>query len=189
MPFTDNEKWNAVVHCDPSFDGMFFYGVKTTGIFCRPSCKSKEPLRKNVEFFDDIEKACASGLRPCKRCRPDLIEFRPMLDLIEKAKQIYDTYFDDPSRLAAEIERLGISQSHFIRLFRQHFHMRPVEYLNKLRVEKAMQLIASTDANILSVALLCGFGSLSNFYELFKRHAGLTPKEYRKSKGMSGADT
>jgi AraC family transcriptional regulator of adaptative response / methylphosphotriester-DNA alkyltransferase methyltransferase len=181
MALTNNEKWNAVIHCDNLYDGVFFYGVKTTGVFCRPSCKSKEPLRNNVEFFDEIEQAYAYGLRPCKRCRPDLVEFRPMLDLIEKTKHIFDTCFDDRDKLAAEIKELNISQNYFIHLFRQQFNMTPLEYINKLRVEKAMQLLSDTDINILNVALLCGFGSLSTFYEFFKKQVGLTPKEYRKT--------
>jgi AraC family transcriptional regulator of adaptative response / methylphosphotriester-DNA alkyltransferase methyltransferase len=180
MALTKDEKWNAVVHCDHSYDGLFFYGVKTTGIFCRPSCKSKEPLRNNVTFFDKITEAYDCGLRPCKRCRPDLLVYRPMLDLIEKAKHSMDTYFTDRQRLVAEIKKLGISQNHLIHLFRQQYHMTPVEYITTLRVEKARQMLRHTDTKIVTIALLCGFGSLSNFYGFFKKQIGLTPSEYRK---------
>ena len=185
MALTNNEMWNAVVHCDNSYDGIFFYGVKTTGIFCRPSCKSKEPLRNNVNFFDAIEQAYANGFRPCKRCRPDLIEFRPMLDLIEKAKRLFDTYFDNPDKLAVVIKDLGVSQNHLIHIFRQQINITPVEYINTLRLEKAKKLLVYTDSNIINIAFLCGFGSLSTFYELFKKKVGLTPKNYRKTYYMS----
>lgn len=181
MALTNQEKWNAVIHNDSSFDGMFFYGVKTTGVFCRPSCKSKEPLKANVVFFDTIAQAYAHQLRPCKRCRPDLLEFRPMLDLLEKAKHIFDTYFSDRQKLAIEIKKLSVSQNYFIQLFRKQFAMTPVEYVNKLRVEKAMQLLINTDITILNIALLSGFCSLSTFYYFFKKQVGLTPKEYRKT--------
>ena len=180
MALSNEEKWNAVVHCDNSYDGLFLYGVKTTGIFCRPSCKSKEPKISNVEFFDGIEEAYSNGLRPCKRCRPDLIEFNPMLVLIKKAKNIFDTCFADREKLSAEIKELGISQNHLIYLFRQQFHVTPTEYVNQLRIKKAMLLLINTDMNILNIALSCGFGSLSNFYEFFKRQARLTPSKYRK---------
>lgn len=182
MALTNHEKWNAVVQCDQSYDGMFVYGVKTTGIFCRPSCKSKEPLRNNVEFFDEIEQAHAYGLRPCKRCRPDLIVFRPILELIETAKHIFDTCFDDSDKLSDKMKELGASQNYLSRLFRQQFNMTPTEYINKLRVEKAMQMLCNTNVKIVDIALLCGFGSLSNFYEFFKKHVGITPREYRKTK-------
>lgn len=180
MPLTDNEKWNAVLQCDETYDGKFFYGVKTTGIFCRPSCKSKAPLRKNAVFFDGIEEAYDYGLRPCKRCRPDLLHYKPMMELFEKAKNIYDTCFDDSNKMSSEIQKLNISQNHLIRLFRQQLHMTPVEYINKLRVGKAVQLLSNADTNILNIALSCGFGSLSTFYACFKKQVGLTPKEYRK---------
>ncbi|SDM14084.1 Metal binding domain of Ada [Dendrosporobacter quercicolus] len=85
MP-TDDEKWEAVRQSDPGYDGVFFYGITTTGIFCRPSCRSRLPLRNNVQFFDSIEQAYAWGLRPCKRCRPDLPEYRPNRDLMEESK-------------------------------------------------------------------------------------------------------
>lgn len=182
MPLTDKEKWDAVVRCDSTYDGLFFYGVKTTGIFCRPSCKSKEPLRNNVEFFNGVEQAYGCGLRPCKRCRPDLLEFHPMLDIIEKAKDSFDTHFDDRDKLMAVIKELGISQNHLIYLFRQRFHRTPVEYINKLRVERAKERLSNTNLTILDIAMLCGFGSLSTFYELFKQQVGITPKEYRKRK-------
>jgi AraC family transcriptional regulator of adaptative response / methylphosphotriester-DNA alkyltransferase methyltransferase len=186
MALTSQEKWSAVIHNDPVYDGVFFYGVKTTGVFCRPSCKSKAPLKTNVEFFDNIDQAYAYGLRPCKRCRPDLLEFRPVLDLLEKAKQIIDTYFTDRRKLTVEIKELGVSQNHFIQLFRKQFAMTPVEYANKLRVEKAMQLLAGTDTTILNIALLSGFGSLSTFYDFFKKQVGLTPKQYRRTQNSSG---
>lgn len=180
MGLTDNEKWLAVVKCDNSYDGRFFYGVKTTGIFCRPSCKSKEPLRDNVEFFDGIEQAYAYGLRPCKRCRPDLIEYKPMQELTQKAKYIFDTCFDDPKKLSLELKNLGVSQNRLIKLFRQDFDMTPVEYINKLRVSKAKKLLKDSNEKILNTALLCGFGSLSSFYHVFKKQVGVTPGEYKK---------
>lgn len=180
MGLTADEQWQAVIHCDHSYDGVFFYGVKTTGIFCRPSCKSKEPLRNNVAFFGDIQEAYAHGLRPCKRCRPDLIAFRPTLDLLEKAKHVFETYFTDRNGLAVQMKELGISQNHLIHLFRQQYQMTPVEYLNILRIKKAMAMLGTTDTNILTIAMACGFGSLSTFYKFFKKQVGLTPQEYRR---------
>lgn len=181
MSLMDNEKWEAVIHCDEGYDGKFFYGVKTTGIFCKPSCKSKTPLRKNVEFFDEKAQAYAKGLRPCKRCRPDLLEYQPMIELLEKAQHIYNTCFEDRDKLILQINDLNVSQNHLIRLFRQQVNMTPLEYVNKLRVEKAMHLLSHTDTNILNIALMCGFGSVSTFYEAFKKQMRLTPNEYRKS--------
>jgi AraC family transcriptional regulator of adaptative response / methylphosphotriester-DNA alkyltransferase methyltransferase len=90
----DIEKWQAVISCDSNYDGIFFYGVKTTGIFCRPSCKSKTPLRGNVIFFDNIANALEIGLRPCKRCCPDKVVFQPELELVKEAKGIFDVGYN-----------------------------------------------------------------------------------------------
>lgn len=180
---TEEEKWNAVVCSDSRYDHLFWYGVKTTGIFCRPSCKSKVPLRNNILFFDTIQQAYDYGLRPCKRCRPDLIEFNPGLEAAQNVKRILDTCYDDRLMLAAKIKALGISRNHLIALFHTHYHVTPVEYSNQLRTAKAAQLLRETDKAILQIALQCGFGSVSTFYHFFKKHIGFTPQEYRKTAG------
>lgn len=178
----EEEKWNAVVQCNSNYDGVFFYGVKTTGIVCKPSCKSKEPKRNNVMFFDNIEDAYTYGLRPCKRCRPDLIKFNPMKDLIKKAKDIFDKYYANREELELEIKKLGISQNYLIQLFRKKYGLTPVKYLNQLRIEKSLDLLSNTSSNITDIALRSGFESLSTFYDFFKKQIGMTPKEYRKNK-------
>jgi len=180
MELTDKEKWDAVVKCDSSYDGRFFYGVKTTGVFCRPSCKSTEPLRDNVEFFDGIVHAYEYGLRPCKRCRPDLNEYKPMKELAEKAKKFFDACFDDPKKLSLEMKNLGISQNRLIHLFSHQFNSTPLQYVNRLRVNKAVTLLKDSDETILNIAMLCGYGSLSCFYDVFKKQTGSAPGEYKK---------
>ena len=70
MKLTDDEMWEAVINCAPALDGQFFYAVKTVGVYCRPSCKSRTPLRKNVLYFETGEDARNAGFSPCKRCRP-----------------------------------------------------------------------------------------------------------------------
>ena len=182
MKISNKEKWNAVVKCDDSYDGEFFYGVRTTGIFCRPSCKSKEPLRGNVDFFDSIDQAYEQGLRPCKRCRPDLFEYKPSLEIAEKSKRIYDECFCDKGKLEYEIKTLGISKNRLINIFREQYKMTPVEYLNRLRADKAAKLLENTDISILEIAMQCGFGSSSSFYTLFKKQFLTAPKKYRESR-------
>ncbi len=186
MVLDNSEKWNAVIENDSFYDGVFYYGVKTTGIFCRPSCKSKEPKPDNVTFFNNMNEAYDFGLRPCKRCRPDLLHFNPMEETIENAKQIIDTYFMYPDTVFEKLKELGISQNHFINLFRSKLGITPVEYIRNLRVEKAKALLSFTDLTILDIAIDCGFGSLSTFYETFKKYLKMTPKEYRKINGGNG---
>jgi len=185
---TEEEKWKAALECDVSYDGRFYYGVKTTGIFCRPSCKSKSPKRENVEFFDTAEQARESGLRPCKRCRPDLLEFHPQKENAEKIKAVYDLYFSDHDHLREELKKLGLSRNRIIQVFQNQYEKTPTEYLNGLRVASARKLLTNTPDNILQIALQSGFESLSVFYTQFKRITGVSPNEYRESFSGTKAD-
>lgn len=74
---TESEKLRAVLECDGAYDGRFFYAVRSTGIYCRPSCKSRPPRPENIEYFDTVAEAEAAGYRPCKRCRPDVPDYDP----------------------------------------------------------------------------------------------------------------
>lgn len=177
---TDEEKWQASLTCNPDYDGKFFYGVKTTGIFCRPSCKSKSPKRENVLFFDTAEQAAESGLRPCKRCRPDLLEFQPLKDSADKIKEVCDQYYTDRSRLKEELGELGLSRNRMIQLFQEQYQKTPSEYLNQLRIDSAKDLLAHTNNSILQISLQSGFESLSTFYSQFRKLARVSPKEYRE---------
>ncbi|MGE5632782.1 MAG: bifunctional transcriptional activator/DNA repair enzyme AdaA [Caulobacteraceae bacterium] len=176
---SDNEKWQAVIRCDKSYDGKFFYSVKTTGIFCRPSCKSKTPVRSNVAFFDNAAKAIESGFRPCKRCCPDKISFEPDLELIKKAIDIFDAAYNRQIDLSHVSRQLGVSANHLIRLFKQHRSLTPTRYIAKIRVDKAEELLKQSDMDVLEIAYEVGFKSLSNFYKCFKEQTGHTPNESR----------
>ena len=159
--------------------------MKTTGIFCRPSCRSKPPRRENVEFFARAGDACAKGLRPCKRCRPDLLAYQPALELSMQAKQIFDTYFADQAKLSEAVKSLSVSQNHLIRLFRQQFGVTPAEYVNALRLKKAVKCLSSANFSVLDIAFHAGFGSLSGFYARFRKHFGMSPAAYRRKNTLS----
>lgn len=180
---SDDKKWQAVVSCDRSYDGIFFYGVKTTGVFCRPSCKSKTPIRENVAFFDNAAKAIASGFRPCKRCCPDAVVCDPELQLFKKAKSIFDADYSKPADFRHISKQLGVSKNHLIRLFKQHSGLTPTQYITKVRVVKAEELLQQ-NTGILEAAYAVGFKSLSNFYKCFKEQTGKTPYECRKVRGI-----
>ncbi|MHB8076002.1 bifunctional transcriptional activator/DNA repair enzyme AdaA [Desulfosporosinus fructosivorans] len=181
MALGNEEKWKAALDCDPAYDGKFFYGVKTTGIFCRPSCKSKTPRRESVTFFNTAAEARDSGLRPCKRCRPDLLGFQPQKEIAEKIKAVYDLYSFDHNPLKEELKKLGLSRNRMSQLFHVQYGKTPVEYLNMLRIDKAKKLLADTQDKILQIALQSGFESLSTFYMQFRRMTSVSPKEYRDS--------
>lgn len=179
MFLIDDARWNAVVTCDKSYDGAFFYAVKTVGVYCRPSCKSRTPLQKNVCCFETVVEAENAGYRPCKRCRPDLMDYAPVEEIAKQTKNIIDDYFSERERLAAEIKRLGVSAGHLAVIFKQQYGIAPSRYLDQIRVGHAKKLLTETDTSIIVIAGDVGFDSLPSFYGFFKRQTGTTPKVYR----------
>lgn len=179
---TDKEKWEAVIQRNPEYDGLFFYAARTTGIFCRPSCKSKDPLDKNAMFFDTATQAVENGFRPCKRCRPDLIDFKPDKDLAKQIKQVMDSFYAERDQLNIELRNMNVCHNHIIRIFRAEYHITPLVYVNSLRVKKAQTLLTATTRSVLDIAQSCGFGSLSSFYNCFKKQTGMSPSRYRKQR-------
>ncbi|MFV0617429.1 bifunctional transcriptional activator/DNA repair enzyme AdaA [Megasphaera sp. WILCCON 0056] len=178
ITMTEDEMWKALVSCDKSYDGQFFYGVKSTGIFCRPSCASRTPLRKNVVYFHTAEEALKAGFHPCKRCRPDLLVFTPALDIAREAKEIMDRAYNDSSLLAQKMTRLGITRNHLDKIFKNQYQESLKEYLNRLRIQKAKGLL-SEGVPISDTAWAIGMNSLSGFYSFFKKETGLTPADYQ----------
>lgn len=176
---SDKEKWDAVINCDKSYDGLFFYGVKTTGIFCRPSCKSKTPIRGNVSFFNNVSTAIEAGFRPCKRCCPQRAGYQPGTELVDYAKNIIEVEYNKQIDLNQIAKRLGISTNHFIRLFKQYHGMTPAQYIIQVRITKACELLTASNLNILEIGYETGFKSISNFYKSFKEQTGHSPKEHR----------
>ena len=149
---TFDKKWQAVISCDKSYDGLFFYGVKTTGIFCRPSCRAKTPICENVVFFDTAANAIAAGFRPCKKRQPDKEVFEPDIELVKKAQEIFNLNYDKSINLKNISTQLGVSVNHLIKLFKQHSGVTPSQYITKLRIDKSLGLLAKEDISIIEIA-------------------------------------
>ena len=172
---TEQGMWEAVKHSDASYDGLFFYAVKTTGIFCRPSCRSKLPKREHVRYFASAEQARAAGFRPCKRCRSDLLEYQPMRDIAWEVKQKLDA--------ADSWKEIGLTPRRLTDIFKQVYGMTPKEYTDARRLRAAEELLEGTEEKVIDIAYGTGFSSLSSFNRFFKKQTGKTPTEYRNSKG------
>jgi len=177
---TEKDMWSAVIENDKNQDGVFFYAVKTTGIYCRPSCKSKIPKRENVVFFKDVKQATVAGYRPCKRCRSDLIGYNPTKEIADKAKKLIDELFDSSRQLNDELKELGISKHHLVEVFKQEYGVTPKGYIDMLRLEEIKRLLSGTTDEIIDIAYSVGFDNNSTFYRFFKKHTGISPKAYRK---------
>ena len=172
--------WRAVSENDMSYDGVFFYAVKTTKIYCRPSCKSKIPKRENVYYFSNSEEARTAGFRSCKRCRSDLLDYQPIKEIAEKAKKLIDDMWSEKLELDKEFLSIGVTQHRMIEIFKDEYGITLFEYMNDLRLEEAKRLLNKTNDEIIDIAYAIGFSSLSSFYRFFKNGTGLSPAIYRK---------
>ena len=169
---TEQEMWEAVQRSDASYDGLFFYAVKTTGIFCRPSCRSKLPKRENLCYFASAAAARAAGFRPCKRCRSDLLEYQPMREIAAQIKSRLDQ--------AAPLDDVGLTPRRMTDIFKQEYGVTPKEYADSLRLRAVKEMLAATQDRVVDVAYQAGFSSLAAFNRFFKQQTGQTPTQFRK---------
>ncbi|MDQ8737013.1 bifunctional transcriptional activator/DNA repair enzyme AdaA [Paenibacillus sp. LHD-38] len=173
------EKWNAVLGNDASYNETFLYAVKTTGIFCRPSCKSRPPNPDNITYFDTAEQAESAGFRPCKRCKPT----GQRLPDDEWIASVTD-YIDHNYRKALTLELLAEichgSPYHLHRTFRKLKQMTPVAYIQQQRIEKAKELLLSSDHPVSDIGVQVGLANTPYFITLFKKLTGHTPASFRK---------
>ncbi len=181
---TFDELFNAVISNDESYDTVFIYAVKSTGIYCRPSCKSKAPKVENIEFYETADEAIKAGYRPCKRCRSDLLEYKPMKDIAEKLKNLIDEMFAEVEKLNFEYGKLGLSRKRMVEVFKEEYGLTPSGYVNDLRYKEACRLLEQTDNEVIDIAYSVGFSSLSTFYKFFKERANISPAAYRKGKRL-----
>ena len=179
-----NVYWKAVETNDTRFDGAFVFGVKTTGIFCKPSCSARKPKRENVEFFDEIERAERSGFRACLRCKPKLANAAdPQVEMVLRACEMMD--MDDQLSLYDLGAELGLSSSHFQRTFKDILGISPKKYAEVKRLERFKREIKE-GSDVVTAMYEAGYGSSSRLYEKASKNLGMTPAIYKKGgKGMN----
>ncbi|HKF43791.1 MAG TPA: Ada metal-binding domain-containing protein [Thermoanaerobaculia bacterium] len=169
---------------DARFDGKFFIGVVTTGIYCRPICPSPHARRANVRFFQSAKEAVAEGFRPCLRCRPEAAPGTPAWNgtssTVHRALSLIAEGALREGGIDALSRRLGISARHLDRLFRRHVGASPRAIANAARIFYARRLIRSTDLPMSRIALESGFGSVRRFNDSIRRSCGCTPSELRR---------
>ena len=175
--------WTAVENRDAAADGSFFYGVRTTGVYCRPGCASRRPLRTNTVFFETTGAAEAAGFRSCKRCRPtDESAASRHVAAIEKACALLRTSENIPS-LGELAEAAAISRFHFHRVFKQITGVTPRDYARSHRLGRLGEKLDSGQPIAASI-YASGFGSSSRAYEMAPGGLGMTPGTRRR--GGSG---
>jgi len=167
---------------DSAWNGRFIVGVKTTGIYCLPSCPARKPKPENALFFEDEGQALDAGLRACKRCRPDHFykSFDPGLAAVEA---LVGSIHAAPARfpgVAALAAESGLKKTKLSAAFREHFHESPASLLTRVRVEAVARRIETEPTKPLELAFALGFESSSSFHENFAKQLALRPGEYRK---------
>src|SRR3546814_3276087 len=167
---TDDDRWAAVLRRDRALDGRFVTGVLTTGIYCRPSCAARHPLRENVRFFADGAAARATGLRPCKRCLPDDVarDESAVIKAIAAIKQS-----EEPLALADLAGRTGYSPTHFQRVFTRHTGLSPAAFARALREERARAALSEA-GRVTDAIYDAGFSGPSRFYDNMEGRMGMT---------------
>jgi AraC family transcriptional regulator, regulatory protein of adaptative response / methylated-DNA-[protein]-cysteine methyltransferase len=179
---TPDEAWTLVQSRDPRADGQLFYGVRTTRVFCRPSCPSRRPGRGNVEFFSDLINALRAGYRPCKRCNPAGIHQEAQI--IQTLCAHLNRNTDRPVKLSELARIAGFSPFTVQRLFQRVLGVSPSQYQSHKRATAFRQSLASSGSRITDAIYDAGYGSSSRAYS--GQPLGMKPQDYRnRGRGQS----
>ncbi len=180
---------------DARFDGRFFTGVTSTGIYCRPVCSVRTPRRENCRFFNHAAKAESAGFRPCLRCRPELAPQSLVWSiqdassiLVHQAARLLDepeAWDETEPSVQGLADRVGVSDRHLRRIFEARLGVSPMQYLQTRRLLTAKQLLADTALPITQVALSSGYASLRRFNAAFVAHYKLNPTQLRRAGATS----
>lgn len=175
----NDEQWQAIIQNDSSSDDYFFYAVKTTGIFCRPSCKSKVPNRENVCIYQNAKQALSAGFRSCKRCKPTG-ERLPDKEWVSVITKYIDNNYYEPIQLEILADVCHGSPYHLQRTFKKVLGITPVEYVQQVRITEAKEQLIHSERTISNIAMKVGIPNTPYFITLFKKKTGYTPREFRQ---------
>ncbi len=195
MELDHNACYAAVSTRDPRFDGWFFGGVLTTGIYCRPSCPARTPLRANMRFYPTAAAAQQAGFRACRRCRPDAVPGSPAYDhaadVAARAVRLVDDGYVERHGIEGLSSRLGYSSRQLNRILTGELGAGPLQLARARRAHTARILAQTTELPFGDVAFAAGFGSIRQFNDTIRDVFGCTPSELRERRGGSGrtADT
>ncbi|MEP0909327.1 bifunctional DNA-binding transcriptional regulator/O6-methylguanine-DNA methyltransferase Ada [Leptolyngbya sp. GB1-A1] len=173
--------WQAVLQRDPAFEGLVFYGVSSTGIYCRPTCSSRKPQRDRVCFFDSAAAAEAAGYRPCKRCVPqEAIAPDANVAKVLAVCRYLETQVDSIPTLAELGHTTAMSPTHLQRTFKQIVGVTPFQYADALRIERLKQHLRQGET-IADALYETGYGASSRLYEKAPKQLGMTPATYQRA--------
>ncbi|WP_089021895.1 DNA-3-methyladenine glycosylase 2 family protein [Micromonospora coriariae] len=183
--------YRAVDSRDQRFDGWFYTGVTSTGIYCRPSCPATTPKRQNVRFFPSAAAAQGAGLRACRRCRPDAAPGSPhwdvRADVVGRAMRLIADGVVDRDGVPGLAARLGYTERHLHRMLRAEMGAGPLALARAQRAQTARILIETTGLGMAEIAFAAGFGSVRQFNDTVREVYGVAPSELRSARGRRQA--
>ena len=172
--------WRACLARDAAYDGRFVFAVRSTGIYCRPSCPARKPHRRNVSFFAAPELARQAGFRACKRCQPDRSQLRnPLAERVLSVCHYIRSARDEQLTLARLGRRFSFSPAHLQRVFTQYVGISPLAYAEAVRMDQ-LKLALQSGASVTDAIYAAGFSSSSRVYERAAGAIGMTPRRYRE---------
>jgi AraC family transcriptional regulator of adaptative response/methylated-DNA-[protein]-cysteine methyltransferase len=182
---TDIEKWKAVVERDETKDGLFVFAVRSTRIYCKPSCHARHPNFEQVIFFSRADEAERSGFRACKRCQPQEVRPSARTQLVQKICRYIEAHLDEKLTLENLSRQAGLSTFHFQRTFKRILGISPRQYVEARRLEKVKRSLTNGETVINSL-YNAGFTSKSRLYEKTPPHFGVSPGIFRRGgEGLS----
>ncbi|MFD0894282.1 DNA-3-methyladenine glycosylase 2 family protein [Luteolibacter ambystomatis] len=182
----DHAAYRALASHDPRFDGVFYVGVTSTGVYCRPVCPARTPRRENCRFFPSAAAAEKAAFRPCLRCRPELAPGQAPVDHAQRiahliVHRLNEGLLDEGTGLEDLAEGFGISSRQLRRIVHAELGVSPIELMQTRRLLLAKQLLTETTLPVTEIAFASGFASLRRFNDAFLRHYRMPPTRLRKS--------
>ncbi|WP_289183450.1 DNA-3-methyladenine glycosylase 2 family protein [uncultured Dubosiella sp.] len=188
-----NSFYEAFKSKDKRLDGKYFMGVSSTGIYCRPVCTAKMPKKENCTFYKSAAEAELNGYRPCLTCRPELAPGNAKVDssktILKKALKLIDDGLLEENNLQELSLKLGVSDRHLRRIFKDELNISPIDYIETSRLLLAKNLLTDTKLSILDVAFASGFKSLRRFNASFRDKYKMPPSHFRKENNSVKTDT
>lgn len=169
-------RWQAILHRDKSHDGLFYYGVRSTRVFCRPSCPAKRPQMQSVVYFATPTQAQEAGYRACLRCKP--LEADAAVQAVGKALQLLQERYPTPT-LNQLAQAVGFSPHHLQRVFKRHVGLSPKQFSTALRYERFKNALKE-GLNVTQALYEAGFNSARALYQKSSQTLGMTPQRYRQ---------
>jgi AraC family transcriptional regulator of adaptative response/methylated-DNA-[protein]-cysteine methyltransferase len=182
----DETLWRAVLRRDVRFDGRIFFAVRSTGIYCRPSCPARRPRREQVVFFRVPEAAEHAGFRSCRRCRPrNAVTADPHVEMVRRACHFIEARAGELPSLEDLSAHTGVSRYHLQRVFKRVAGITPRQYAEPLRLSKFKTNVKKQGGSVTRAMYDAGYGSSSRLYERAPAELGMTPADYHRSgKGL-----